>query len=404
MKKEQKSLSPPSLEVAPAPSGRSGKFGFWLVGLFLVFVSSWLLIRVTKTVSAKQAIEAVRANRPSIVSDIIDVELASYRKVRWRAKVPLEGTIEASDHAELAFKVSGRLASVNVRLGDHVKSGQLLGRLDALEAAAQVHAAEAHLEAARAQMALASDQDSRTRKLVGSGAMAEAEGVQATQGHALAVANANAAQAQLHLAQASLGNQALVAPFGGVVTRAPTTRGSVVSPGQTLFEIVDNTALRLRGTVNEADANLFEVGSSVTVDTPNGPATGKVRAVVAVLDRITRRVPVEVELGAHEGLRVGSFVRAFVTGGQDVDVFEVPGSALRPGSQDTVLIVKGDVLEERQVRFSIDPTSGSLWVRAGLVGDESIVLTPRAEAKNGNKVRIVEAKQAKPQDQKPAQE
>jgi RND family efflux transporter MFP subunit len=367
-----------------------------MIGLFLLGVGGWLFARVTSTVSAKQAIEVERANRPQVATDVADVELASYRKVRWQANVPLEGTIEARDRAELAFKVTGQLISVDVRLGDKVKAGQLLGRLDAGEASAQVRAAEAQLEAARAQLALATDQGQRAVKLVASGALDEASGVQATQGRALSLAQVNAAQAHLSLAQVNLANQALVAPFSGIVTRAPTTRGAVVTPGQALFEIVDNTLLRLRGTVNEADAGLFAVGAEVTVTTSSGPAHGKVRAVVAVLDRFTRRVPLEVDLEPHQGLRVGSFVRAFVTGDQEIDVFEVPGSALRPGSQDTLLIVNGDVLEERQVRFSVDPKTGALWVREGLVGNERIVLVPRPEAKNGDKVRVGAEKAGEP--------
>jgi RND family efflux transporter MFP subunit len=370
-------------------NGSKGRYGFIMLVAFLVGVGGWLATRVSSTVQANKAIELDRKARPVVATDVTEVSLAPLGRGRWGAKVAIEGTVEAKDRAELAFKAGGRLAQVNVRVGDMVRAGQILGQLDANEAAAQLRAAEAQLEAARAQAALAADQGERTGKLVASGALAEATGVQAVQGRALAEAQVRAAAAQLSLVKATLSNHALVAPFSGVVTKAPTTRGSVVSPGQALFEVVDNSALRLKGTVNEADAALVAAGASVEVETDRGPAKGKVRVVVQVLDRVTRRVPVEVDLDLHSGLRVGGFVRALISGEREVDVITVPGSSLRPGSQDTVLVVEGDRLAEKQIRFAVEPNTGTLLVRSGLRGDEKVVLAPRPEAKSGDLVKVI---------------
>jgi RND family efflux transporter MFP subunit len=401
-KKSTYSEAPPDAEISRSTSvasgspvtatkGASGKFGFVLLGLMLIGVTAWLATRVTTTVTAKKAIEVERRAKPQLADSAVEVTLAPLTRAKWGATAPLEGTVEAKDRAELAFKVGGRLASVNVRVGDRVKVGQLLGRLDSNEAAAQMRAAEAQLDAARAQTVLTEDQGQRTQKLVASGALAEATAVQATQADALSQAQARAAKAQLALAAASVSNHVLVAPFSGVVTRAPTTRGAVVGPGQALFEIVDNSELRLKGTVNEADAVLVAQGAPVTIETDAGVAKGKVRVVVEVLDRVTRRVPVEVDLEPHAALRVGSFVRAVIQSEREVDVIAVPGGALRSGSQDTLMIVVDGRLEERQVRFAVDPKSGTLLVRSGLEGTEQVVLLPRPEAKTGDSVRITGA-------------
>lgn len=359
----------------------------------VVGVGAWISVRVTTTVAAKQEIETKRKSAPAAFDEVPVVQIIRPQADEWTPILPFEGTIDANQRAELGFKVGGRLGSVRVRLGDKVKAGQLLGQLDAAEASAQKRAASAQLDAAHAQVALAVDQESRTGRLVETGALASAQGVQAEQQRALAQAQAAAANAQLGLAQTTLANHALVAPFAGVITRAPSTQGAVVSPGQALFEVVDNSAMLLRGTVNEADAELFKAGAPVTVD---GTKVGTVRVIVNVLDRVTRRVPVEAELSPNQALRVGSFVRATIGGADKVAVFRVPGSALRPGSQGTLMVVDGETLREVEVRFAVEPETGALLVRSGLHGDEKVVASPRPEAKSGDRVKVAEAGPAQP--------
>lgn len=357
----------------------------------LVGVGAWISVRVTSTVAAKQEIETKRKTAPAAFDEVPVVQVTRAEAALWTPVLPFEGTIDARQRAELGFKVGGRLGSVGVRLGDKVKAGQLLGQLDAAEASAQRQAASAQLDAARAQVALAVDQESRTGRLVETGALASAQGVQAEQQRALAQAQAAAANAQLGLAQTTLANHVLVAPFAGVVTRAPSTRGAVVTPGQSLFEVVDNSKALLRGTVNEADAEYFREGAPVTV---GGAKVGTVRVIVNVLDRITRRVPVEAELDPNQDLRVGSFVRATIGGAEKIPVFRVPGTALRPGSQGTLMIVEGDTLREAEVRFAVEAESGALLVRSGLQAHELVVVAPRPESKTGDRVKVAPREKA----------
>ncbi|HSC89720.1 MAG TPA: efflux RND transporter periplasmic adaptor subunit [Polyangiaceae bacterium] len=374
-------------ENSPPPAAARGRVGLWTLGVGAALVAAWLGVRVVSTLTQQKAIEGARKAAPA-PTDTQTVQVVSPVRTTWIPSVRLEGTIEAEQRSNLGFKVGGKLGPVQVRLGDQVKAGQLLARLDAVEAAAQQSAAKAQVDAAQAQLMLAQDAERRTSQLVKSGALAEANGIQAEQQRALAEAQASSARAQLGLAGATVQNHTLVAPFAGVVTRAPTTRGAVVAPGEPLFEVVDMSKLRLRGSIGEAEASLVRVGSQVTIQTDAGPAVGQVRAIVSVLDAATRRVPVEADLTPQPGLRVGSFVRATIANDQAVEVWSLPGQALRPGSQDVILVEKGGVLEERVVRFSVEPSSGNLLVQNGLVGDEHVVVAPQPEARSGDRVVV----------------
>ena len=66
--------------------------------------------------------------------------------------VTLTGRIEAEDEVELGFRISGRLLENNGRLGDRVKTGQVVARLEPQNEMNQLRSAEANLVAAQAAL------------------------------------------------------------------------------------------------------------------------------------------------------------------------------------------------------------------------------------------------------------
>jgi multidrug efflux pump subunit AcrA (membrane-fusion protein) len=334
--------------------------------------------------------------------------------------VDLDGTLEAQHQAPLAFKVGGRLSRVNVKVGDRVRAGTVLGQLDLLETMAQANASEAQVRAADASLAIAEDAERRTLPLVQNGSIAAESGVQATSQRELARAQLDSARAQLALARAGVDSHTLSAPFSGTITRAPTGIGAVVTPGQTQFELVDTSTLKLSTTVSEGDANLLVEGAKVEIVTDTGSVLGHVTAILSTLDARTRRVPVVVEFGnqtkpspakknaaspdtasqeavqndamkngAASALRAGAFVRARVAADREIPVLRVPHTVLRPGARDEVLALSpgSDRLELRHIVYSIAP-DGTLLVRRGIDARDELVLSPIAEAKAGDVVRV----------------
>ncbi|HEY0466906.1 MAG TPA: efflux RND transporter periplasmic adaptor subunit [Polyangiaceae bacterium] len=368
--------------------------GILVLGVLVVGLVGWTGVRVH---SAKQAQAAVSSKRTLAAQKAVQDAAAPehVRTVRaesqtWQPLVEFEGSLMAAQSAALGFKVDGRIRGVGVKLGQLVKAGTVLGTLDASEAVAQVRSADAQLRAAQAQLALAEDNARRTSSMVSSGALAETMGVQSASQHSLASAQLDAAKAGLALSQVNLQNQTLIAPFSGTVTRVPEGVGAVVSPSMVLFELMDLSALKLKGSVGESDANLIRVGAPVEISTERGSATGVLSAVLGAVDPNTRRVPLEALFDNKQEstqLRSGAFVRARIQGGAPLAVLRLPHEALRPGSQDEVLVVQGDVLTVKRVSFALGK-DGSLLVRKGLEATDRVVLSPRPEAKTGERVLV----------------
>jgi RND family efflux transporter MFP subunit len=363
--------------------------------LTFVAFAGWAGVRIQAATRDKTAVAAQRGEEQKRAVELahapMSVNVVAPAPGTWDPVVEIDGTVAAGQHAELGFKTGGRIAQIAVKVGDAVKSGQLLATLDAGEASAQMRATQAQVRAAEAQLALASDTDRRTQTMVQSGSVAEGAGVQSTQQRALATAQLEAAQAQLSLNQVALGNHRLPAPFAGSVTRAPDGIGAVVSVGTTLFEIDDLSHLKLKGTLGEQDAALVAPGAALSIDTEHGAVPGTVTAVLGTVEPATRRVRVEATIeNANGRLRAGSFVRATVKGKESLQVLKLPHDVLRPGAQDEVFVVENGALASRHLAFSIAP-DGTLLVRHGLAATDRVVLAPRSDAETGDRVSVAPA-------------
>lgn len=383
----------PSVQVAlPPPRRRSGAVVILLV-LALVGLGGWFAVRLQSALKTQKELAAEReavakaaAAQPVAAPTTAHPMQAVLAKAEtWQPEVQFEGTLQPVREADLGFKVSGRLAQIRVKLGDRVSTGQTLATLDATEAEAQVEAARAQVRAAEAQLALAEDSAKRTSTLVGSGAASQQTGVQTGQQRSLAAAQLDSARAQLALAEAARKNQSLVAPFSGSVTKVPSGAGAIVNPGTVLFHLQDTSTVKLSGAIGEADAPLVKPGAPLEVRLDGRAVQGRIVAVLTSVDPATRRVPIEAEIKNDSGLPLlgGSFVRAAVSGLKPVQVLRLPGTSLRPGSQNELLVVAGARQHVRHVLFA-RAADGALLVRSGLEPTERVVLAPTAEAADGD--------------------
>ena len=104
------------------------------------------------------------------------------------------------------------------------------------------------------------------------------------------------------------------------------------------------------------------------------------------LDPQTRRVPILAEI-PNDGaplapLLAGAFVRATVTSATPIHVLELPPGALRPGSQDEVVVLVGGKAHLARVVFT-QGEAGALLVRGGLTAADAVVLNPSPEVREG---------------------
>lgn len=387
----QPSSAGTELQAPATESAKRGTRVAMFVGIMFALALGGLV-----TVRVKQAL----AKRDALGDQRVAAQAAALAKPArltakpeatiYRPMIEVTGTLRPWRDADVGFELGGRLDRIFVSIGDSVKEGQTLAILDGSSAGAQLLQAEASARAAEAQLALADDTSKRSDALAQSKSIPEQQAEQAKHQADLARAQLEAAQATAKMAQTGVGNHAVVAPFSGLVTKAPTSAGGVVQPGTALIHVEDMSRFRLSASLGEDDVELVKIGVPVTVVTRERTVIGKVVTVVPSLDQATRRAPIEVEVpnDPKAPLLAWSFVRATVESGQDVPALKIPGTARRPGSQNEVVVNDNGKARIVRVVHSVAP-DGSWLVRSGLAPTDIVVLEADPETKDGDPLTLV---------------
>ncbi len=145
--------------------------------------------------------------------------------------------VRARVESDLAFRTGGKVVERFVEVGDSVKAGQVLARLDAADYQLAAKAAADQVQAAAVDARQSASDEERFRRLVADGSVGAADHERQKARADAAAARLGQAQRQLALARNREGYAALLAPYAGVVTAIRVERGQVVSEGQTVIAL-----------------------------------------------------------------------------------------------------------------------------------------------------------------------
>lgn len=140
--------------------------------------------------------------------------------------------VRARVESELGFRTGGKVVERLVEVGDRVKAGQVLARLDPIDYQLAVKAAADQVQAAAVDAQQSASDEARFRRLLADGSVGSADHERQKARADAAAARLGQANRQLELARNREGYATLVAPYAGVVTALRFERGQVVAEGQ----------------------------------------------------------------------------------------------------------------------------------------------------------------------------
>jgi RND family efflux transporter MFP subunit len=146
-------------------------------------------------------------------------------------------TIQARHESELSFRTGGKVLARLVNVGDRVRAGQALARLDDSDNALSAAAAADTVNALKAEAAQAALDAARAQRLRADGSVSAAEDERLGAQAASLQARLQQAQRQAGVAHNRLGYATLVAPYDGVVTASHFEAGQVVTEGQAVLSV-----------------------------------------------------------------------------------------------------------------------------------------------------------------------
>lgn len=315
--------------------------------------------------------------------DTSDAAAASVRSVPVQqgtvtASVTADGSLESADTASASFVTGGTVTSISVKVGDKVKKGQVLAKVDPGEANRTLAAAEADLDAARDSVARAEDAGSDT-----------------------ATAQNQVTQAQLAVdeAEAAVTGTTLKAPMAGTVVTVNGTLGSATggnsqgggqqsqaataettSADDGFIGIADLTKLQVTAAFAEADATKLKEGQKATITWNALSGTAQSAKVVAVDPQATTAdnvVTYGVTLSLDKvpaGAKPGQTVSVSVVTGSVADAIYVNAAALTTvGSRHSVTVLANGAQETRQVEIGLQGDQAT-QITSGLTVGEQVVL------------------------------
>ena len=308
--------------------------------------------------------------------------------------VVLTGHIQAEDEASMAFRIGGRMTQRFVNVGDQVKTGQEIARLDPQNEVNALRSAQASLAAAEAALTQARAAFERQRTLLAQGHTPRAQFDLAEKALRTAQAQVDDGETQVRIAADRVSFTVLQADAPGTVTARGAEPGEVVQAGQMIVQLARQGG---RDAVFDVPAQVLRSAPGdpqVTISLTNDPSVttvGRVREVAPQADPITRTFQVKVGLtDPPAAMRLGSTVNGVVRLESD-KVIAIPASALTElNSRPAVWIVdpaKLTVSLRNIEMLRFDP--GTVVVAHGLdTGD--IVVTAGVQALHpGQTIRLL---------------
>ena len=306
--------------------------------------------------------------------------------------VTFSGAIAARDEAAISAEgEGGRVSALLAEVGDRVKAGQVLARLDTSLVAPQVASLEASLQESKANAAVAEADYRRAQAVASTGALSVQEIERRGAAAVAAGAKVKVVSAQLSEAQARLRRTEVRAPFDGIVLTRSAEVGQLAGPGGApLFRVGRAGGIEMRGNVAERDLPRLAPGQAarVRVTGVEQAFEGKVRLIGAVIDPQTRLGSVRIDLPAHRDLRPGAFARGEISVGSARRPM-LPQTAVMSDPTGNYVLVVGadDKVVRRDVRVEGSRAEGVV-LGGGLKEGEKVVTTAGPYLRPGEAVRI----------------
>lgn len=355
-----------------------------VVALFLV-IFGIKAMQIAKMVATKPPMPATT------------VASAPVKEEDWAPILSSVGSVSAVQGAVVSAELGGVVAQINFQNGAVAKKGDVLMSLDASSEEAQLHTAEADLELARAN--LERERDLAARKVV---SKQELDSAQSTFGQK---------QGTVDNMRAFIAKKQVRAPFDGQLGIRQVNVGQTITAGQQVVQLTSLDPVYVDFALPQQNLSQLTPGLEVQVHTdavPGHEFKGKITAINAMVDAVTRNVSVQATLeNPDHALRPGMFAKVDVVLPQKNKTLVIPGSAVSYAPfGDSVFVIEkrkdpktgkeSQTIRQQFVRVG-EARGDFVAITQGLKPGETIVSTGVFKLRNGMPVTINNALAPKPQ-------
>jgi RND family efflux transporter MFP subunit len=316
-------------------------------------------------------------------------------------------------NVEIHAKVSGYVKQINVDVGDHAKTGDVLATLEIPEIDEELNQAKAAVLTAQQEVkSIEAEFDETTltanrinaaakedKDLIAQQDVDDADDKNRSNEAKLAATKQKVAEAEANVARlaALVAYANILAPFDGVVTRRYADTGALVQAGTVqsgtasnsdsmpLVSFAELKTLRLEFPVPEADVPFVHVGDVVQVNvlSMGRQFKGKVARFAQKVDMSTRTMLTEVDVDNSDyAYTPGMYATVSITLAQQKNVLTVPIQSLSLGDKPSVLIVSDNKIEKKDVTVGLE-TPDKAEIQNGLNEGDLVVVGSKGSLQVG---------------------
>jgi RND family efflux transporter MFP subunit len=307
------------------------------------------------------------------------------------------GEVRPRYESSLGFRVAGKIAARLVNVGDSVKAGQVLARLDPKDLSLSEASSRALTSAQDAQLEVEKADLDRYKKLLDAGFIGGSEYERQLTKFKAAKAQLDSLQAQLRVASNQTAYAELRADHDGTITAIQAEAGQVVAAGQAVAMLAQSGDKEVAANVPEDQVQRIQVGQPAVVSLWSaGGKTydGVVRELSSSADASTRTYAVRVTLPkTADSVRLGmtASVRFAIDGLPDA--IQLPLTAMTEQAGIPGVWVVDPAAST--VSFHSVTTSAvvgnQVLIGAGITPGDVVVTAGAPLLRAGQKVRLLDA-------------
>jgi len=292
------------------------------------------------------------------------------------------GVVSSDHRVAISSRIAGYVHTIAVREGDRVNLGQILVRVDPVNAKQALNQALADFADARTDM-------ERYRKLLAGQAVSKQRFDKVQLRFKVAKSRVEQARNQLNYAE-------ITSPVTGIVVRKALNTGDMASPGAPILVVEDPAQLLVETDISARAASALHTGDAVDVVIPalQAARSGHIRQLVNAADPVSHQFHVKIALDSIKSVHPGMFAEVrFRTGMREVLLMPQVAVVHRSGLNGVYVADAKGVLHYRQVRLG-EQHDAMVEIAAGLDDGDMIAWVADTPLSTGMRVKTANAANA----------
>jgi membrane fusion protein (multidrug efflux system) len=306
------------------------------------------------------------------------VSIDTLKAETFRHYVELQGTVDAKNNVMVTPKAGGVVVAMNVKEGDYVKAGTVIGKIDN-------SLLQESVEELKTQMSLANTIYEKQKNLWDQKIGTEIQFLQAKN-------NKESLERRMSTLNAQLSQTNIVSPMAGVVDMVNVKVGETASPGMGVVRIVNLSNLKVSAKVSDTYAASVKKGDEVIVKFPDLKKEYKARVsfVSTTVDPLSRTFTIEANLPSNKDIKPNMMANVQINDAISKNALAIDQNYVQSTEKGNVVYVavtEGNkkIARAREVKTGLS-YNGKIEILSGLTAGDQLITLGYQEVSDGQPI------------------